>query len=413
MSIAGSDSHAYEPERPALRPPPPIAMRLALLFGVLTMVGLAVGLGARLREAGAEQASLAEARDRAAAEAGRAREIEVAQPVAASFTPIVVLQGNLEPVQAADLGFEVAGRVSRVLVRLGQHVRGGDTLVVLDRASVGAQTAQTEAAIAVAQANADMLRDRVELLEQLTRTGAAPERELTTARQQLAVAAAQTSQAQASRRSIATTAADHVLRAPFDGVVTRVPSGVGAVAGPGLSLVRIEDLSSLRLRTTVSQSELEAPTVGAIATLEGYTAPGGGETRGAITSAVRSLDPQTRRAPVEVLVPNEGGRLVANAIVRARVVIGSPQPALRIPATTRRPDGTVLTVDAENRVAERSVEAQSDLDGSWLVSRGLTAGDRVIVRPTTVRVGEVIVPTGATSAPAADAPAAAEPPSGQ
>ncbi|MDQ3036280.1 MAG: efflux RND transporter periplasmic adaptor subunit, partial [Myxococcota bacterium] len=308
-------------------------------------------------------------------------------PAPATYTPIVVLQGTLEPVRAADLGFEVAGRVARVDVALGERVHAGQTLVALDRASLGAASAQSEAAIAVAQANVDMLRDRVELLGTLTRSGASPQRELTTATQQLAVAQAQLAQAQAGRRQIATSSADHLLRAPFDGVATRVPHGVGAVSGPGATLVRIEDLSSLRLRTTVSQRELEALTVGATATLDDHEG-----VTGTIQSAVRSLDPQTRRAPVEVLVPNEDGRLVANALVRARVVVGAPQPALRIPATTRRPNGTVLIVGADGRVEARSVEAIADLDGSWLVSEGLSSEDRVVVRPATAREGQVVVP---------------------
>lgn len=388
----------HEPPAPssaALRPPPPLARRAALLLAVLTLAALFVVLGARLDEASGQQEEIARAREAAAEAASQAAEVDVARPQSATYTPIVVLQGTLEPVRAADLGFEVAGRVARVEVALGERVHAGQTLVTLDRASLGAQSAQSEAAIAVAQANVDMLRDRVEMLGGLTRSGAAPERDLTTARQQLAVAEAQLGQAQAGRRQIATSSADHILRAPFEGIVTRVPNGAGAVAGPGATLVRVEDLSALRLRTTVSQSELEALSVGVTASIEGREG-----VTGTITSAVRSLDPQSRRAPVEVLVPNEGGQLVANAIVRARVVVGTPRPALRIPATTRRPNGTVLVVAQDGRVEARAVEALTDLDGSWLVSEGLGPEDRVVVRPAVAREGSVVVPVEAAAAAA-------------
>jgi RND family efflux transporter MFP subunit len=378
------------PSESELRPPPPLAKRLAVLLGVLALVGLGLALAGRIQEAQGEQTRLAAARTEAAEVAGRAPEVAVVLPASATYTPLVVLQGSLEPVQAADLGFEVAGRVARVDVELGEHVRAGDVLVALDRATLGAQSAQSDAAISVAQANVDMLRDRVTLLEQLTRSGAAPERDLTTARQQLAVAEAQLGQAQAGRRSIATSAADHILRAPFAGVVTRVPSGVGAVSGPGQTLVRVEDLTTLRLRTTVSQSELEALAVGATASLEGHEG-----VSGTISSAVRSLDPQSRRAPVEVVVPNPGERLVANAVVRARVVVGTAQSALRIPGTARRPNGTVLVVGADNRVEARAVVGQSDLDGSWLISDGLAREDRVVVRPAAAREGQIVMPVEA------------------
>jgi RND family efflux transporter MFP subunit len=369
-----------------MRPPPPLAKRLALLIGLLVVAGLGLALVVRIAASMQEQAELDAERQASADVAGQAARVEVVQPTAAETAPLVVLTGTLEPAQAADLAFEVPGRVASVAVRLGQPVRAGDVLVTLDRASVGAQSAQTTAAIGVAQANVDMLRDRVELLTGLARSGTVPERELTTARQQLAVAEAQLGQAQASRRQVAATSADHTLRAPFAGVVTRVPSGVGVMAGPGAALVRVEDLSSLRLRTTVNQSELELISVGMTAALEGS------EAAGTLVSVVRSLDQQTRRAPVEVHVPNEGGALVANAFVRARVTVGAARQALRVPATARRPNGTLLVVAEGDRVQAREVTAEADLDGSWLVTDGLSASDRVVVRPATAREGAVVSP---------------------
>jgi RND family efflux transporter MFP subunit len=371
---------------PEMRPPPPLAKRLALLIGLVVIAGLGVALVIRIGAAMQEQAALEAERQASADTAGQAARVEVVQPTPTETAPLVILTGTLEPAQAADLAFEVPGRVASVSVRLGQSVRAGEVLVTLDRASVGAQSAQTTAAIGVAQANVDMLRDRVELLTGLARSGTVPERELTTARQQLAVAEAQLGQAQASRRQVAATSADHTLRAPFDGVVTRVPSGVGVMAGPGAALVRVEDLSSLRLRTTVNQSELELIAVGMTAALEGS------EATGTLRSVVRSLDQQTRRAPVEVHVPNEGGALVANAFVRARVTVGAARQALRVPATARRPNGTLLVVAEGDRVQAREVTAEADLDGTWLVTDGLSASDRVVVRPATAREGAVVSP---------------------
>jgi membrane fusion protein (multidrug efflux system) len=369
-----------------MRPPPPLAKRVALLvtLGVLGVLGVALSM--RLVEAMGEQARMEAERVESAEAAGRAAEVEVIRPRPAEAAPLVVLTGTLEPVQAADLAFEVPGRVSRVDTTLGAHVEAGDPLVSLDRSSVGAQSAQTTAAIDVAEANAAMARDRVAMLEPLAARGSVPERELITARQQLAVIEAQVVQAQASRRQIAATSAEHTLRAPFDGVVTLVPSGVGVVASPGVPLVRVEDLSSLRLRTTVNRSELELLRPGMTARLEGSDAAG------TLSAVVRSLDAHTRRAPVEVRVPNEAEALVANSFVRAHVAVGGVRAALRVPATSMRPDGTVLLIGEGNRVVEREVTAQADVDGSWLVSEGLASDDRVVLRPATARLGAVVSP---------------------
>lgn len=387
-------------EERELRPPPPLAKRLAALITVLAILALGGAVSVRLAGALEEQAALEEDRREAADAAGAVAEVAVVRPSPERSAPVVVLTGTLEPAQVADLAFGVMGQVARVDVSLGDEVEEGDVLVTLDRASVGAQSAQSSAAIRVAEASAEMARDRVTLLERLVQAGTMPERDLITARQQLAVTEAQLEQARAGRQQIAATSAEHVLRAPFDGVVTRVPSGVGVAASPGVTLARVEDLSSLRLRTTINRSELEALEVGDEVHIDGSDAVGRLET------VVRSLDTQTRRAPIEVLVPNADGALVGNALVRARVDVGQARSVLAIPATARRPDGTVLVVGEGARLDARRVIAEVAEDGRWLVTDGLTADDRVVIRPALVREGRVITPVEAAADPTVTARAA-------
>jgi len=122
---------------PEMRPPPPLAKRLALLIGLVVIAGLGIALVIRIGAAMQEQASLEAERQASADAAGQAARVEVVQPTPTETAPLVVLTGTLEPAQAADLAFEVPGRVASVSVRLGQAVRAGEVLVTLDRASVG------------------------------------------------------------------------------------------------------------------------------------------------------------------------------------------------------------------------------------------------------------------------------------
>jgi len=395
VQAAHMSAHAKQ-----IQEPPTGAKRIALLVVLLLVVGLGGAIAVALGSASAEQARLAEERVTAAAAATAAADCEVVHPEPAQMTPLVVLTGVLAPAEAADLGFEVPGRIARLDVQLGQHVSAGDVLATLDRSSVGAQANASEAAIGVAQANVAMLNERVDLLRTLVSSGAAPERDLSSATQQLAIAAAQVRQAEAGRRAVSTSAADHALRAPFDGVVTRVPSGVGQVVGPGATVFRVENLSVLELRTTVSETELEALRTGMTAILEGSNAPG------EISATVRSLETGSRRAPVEVRVPNPDGRLVANALVRARVAVGQAIPAMRIPPSARRADGRVFVVTAGGIIEERQLEAQGDVDGSWLIAIGLTPADQVVVRAATAREGTIVSPRLRVESAAPAAPAA-------
>ena len=97
----------------AIKEPPPLAKRLALLVSLLVLAVLGGFLAIRLSAATAGQAALAEQRDASAASAGQAPTIEVVTPESAELPMMVVMTGQLEPSQAADLSFPVAGRVSK------------------------------------------------------------------------------------------------------------------------------------------------------------------------------------------------------------------------------------------------------------------------------------------------------------
>jgi RND family efflux transporter MFP subunit len=384
--------------------PAPLTRILAIVGAIVVLVGLGGFLALRLSEAQATEEQRTRDRDAAAARAGQASEVAVIAPAAAEWQPRVALNGTLEPIQAADLAFEVGGRIERLGVSLGDRVEAGELLVVLDRAAIGAQTAQTAAAIDVAEAQVRLARDRLQRVEALARGGAAADSERVAAQQGVSLAEAQLAQARAIRRSAATASAGHTLVAPFAGMVTRVPPGTGAVVGPGIPILRIEDLSSLKMRATVGESEIAAVREGATVRLLGS------EATGTVRAVVRSLDAATRRAPIEVLVPNADGALVGNAFVRAEIRVDTPVPAVRIPGTARRADGSVLVVTEENRIEVRPAVSHVDDDGSVLVVSGLATTDRVVVRPhPRLLPGTLVRPIAAAPADATPAPRAESP----
>jgi hypothetical protein len=61
----------------------------------------------------------------------------------------------------------------------------------------------------------------------------------------------------------------------------------------------------------------------------------------------------------------------------------------------------VLVVAASGLVESRRVEAQADLDGTWLVPVGLAVDEQVVVRAASVRAGATVRPRlGDGTAPA-------------
>jgi HlyD family secretion protein len=66
--------------------------------------------------------------------------------------------GSVRARSDVTLAFEVAGRVSQVLVQEGQQVKTGDALVLLDDADLDLQVRSAKAALAVAQAQVDQVQ---------------------------------------------------------------------------------------------------------------------------------------------------------------------------------------------------------------------------------------------------------------
>jgi len=75
--------------------------------------------------------------------------------------------------------------------------------------------------------------------------------------------------------------------------------------------------------------------------------------------------------------------LLPGMFVRAQLTRGTRSAALLVPqrGVTRNPkgDATVLVVDKEDKVAEKVVTADRAINGEWLITAGLEAGERVIV----------------------------------
>jgi RND family efflux transporter MFP subunit len=224
------------------------------------------------------------------------------------------LAGDLRPEAAADLAFKISGQLLSVKVQRGQRVRKGQLLAALADTEVRAQLAQAEAAVAQARAQLALAQDNETRAAALVAANAAPGSQAVAVRLQAETAQAALLQAQAARDLMAAALSNHQLKAPFDGEIVRVPDGVGQIVAPGTPLFRLEALDRLLLRTTVSEADIDRIHVGDEVLIE---ASAGRWVSGKVRLVLRSLEPASRRAPIEVTIPNQDRALIAGSYVRA------------------------------------------------------------------------------------------------
>jgi HlyD family secretion protein len=191
-----------------------------------------------------------------------------------NLTETVTAVGTLAPVDAVELGAEVTGRLTRVLVDVNDSVSEGQVLAEIDPEQLSARVRETSAQLETASANERSARatlaeaqtkaERVKALhdegiasgDELATAGAALDR----ARANVGVAVAQISVANAGLASARSMLARAVIRAPISGIVLSrtVEPGQTVTAGfqTPILFTLARDLSELELEVEVDEADI-------------------------------------------------------------------------------------------------------------------------------------------------------------
>lgn len=188
------------------------------------------------------------------------RKAEPASPPPAPFIGVVY------PRLAADISAPAAGSLHSVRVAVGQRVRRDEVMAVIAERPTGDDVATAQAEVAAAVARRDIATNE---LARADETAAKTEKlarfvtedELSTARlgvrlatSRLEAARADLARAEASLRGLVQARASATLRAPFDGVVSRIYLDAGAVVDRGAPVLRIVGDDTPRVRFAVPEA---------------------------------------------------------------------------------------------------------------------------------------------------------------
>ncbi|MGZ6126305.1 MAG: efflux RND transporter periplasmic adaptor subunit, partial [Myxococcales bacterium] len=180
--------------------------------------------------------------------------VSLAEVKAVRSTPREEITGALNPAKELKAGFEVAGRLARILVRKGAAVAEGQVIAQLDPEIASAQVQQAEAAVQAAEAQAAIAADVASRNAELAKTNTISEAQLRNSSSSAAAAAAQLEAARAQLAQARANRRRHDLRAPFAGVLIDAPDQVGATIAAGVPLFTLEQLDPLVLKLTVSDA---------------------------------------------------------------------------------------------------------------------------------------------------------------
>ena len=319
--------------------------------------------------------------------------------------------GRLEAVERVEVRSRVAGAVQAIHFREGAIVKRGDLLVTIDRAPYAAEVDRAEAQVLSAQARVTLTRKELDRSRQLAELRTVPLRDLDQrtnaySEAQAALRAAQ-AELQAARLDLGYTE----VRAPVAGRVGRIEVTVGNLVSTGAcapvltSLVSVNPIyASFDADEEIVLRALSALPPGRDARAQVERIPVQMETvvtngtplQGHLQLIDSRVDEASGTVRVRAVFENADGRLMPGQFARLRMGEARTEPALVI---SERAVGTdqdkkfVMVVDAGNKAAYREVTLGATVGNLRVVTRGLEAGERIVVNGLhRIRPGVLVAP---------------------
>ena len=302
-------------------------------------------------------------------------QIAVARATSGELDAAIPASATVEATSDAEavLTARAPGTVIRILKRIGDPVRAGETLALVESRDASQIAADRAAAAArVTLASRQAARER-SLLAQ----GVSPRADYETAQANLAVAQADARRASAAAGAVrlAGDGRSVAVVSPVGGRVTAAPANLGQFVAAETELFRVAD--PRRLQITASLPPAQAPRVRAGDRVE-LTTNDGRVVEGRVRSETGVVDPETRAATV-VVVPTAGGSTLApGQLVQARIFAsgGATRDGVMVPQEAVQTLGTRTVVFERTRAGFRARTVQVGARSGGLVSivSGLAAG---------------------------------------
>lgn len=307
-----------------------------------------------------------------------ASQIKVAPAASGELDATILASATVEatPDAEAVLTARAPGTVTRIFKRIGDPIRTGETLALVESRDASQIASERQAAAArVALARQQAARERG-----LVAQGVSPRADLETAQANLAVAQADASRASAAAGAVrlAGDGRSIAVVSPVSGRVTAAAANLGQFVAAETELFRVADTG--RLQVTVGVTPADAVRVRSGDRVE-LTTNDGQVIEGRVRSATGVVDPDSRTATVVVTPTTGGSTLAPGQLVQARIYAsqGAATNSVMVPQDAVQTLGarTVVFVRTRYGFAARTVQVGSRSGGMVAIVSGLAGGTQI------------------------------------
>ncbi len=293
---------------------------------------------------------------------------------------------DIKAIQNVELRARVQGFLEKVNVDEGQEVKKGQILFKTNEQEYKAELAKAKANLESAKAEAKVIEFEVERLKIMVDNNVISASELNLTKAKYDAVLAKIEEAKSAMDNAAVQLSYTNIRAPFDGIIDRIPLKTGSLVDQGSLFTTVSNISSVHVYFNVSEKEyLEYikskdettennvvqlvladgapyPYEGIIETMQGEFNANTG------SIAFRALFPN----PSKILKHGATGKIILTNKIRNAIII--PQKAV----FEIQDRSFVYIVKADNQVEMRSIIPRARFSHYYIIESGLEEGERLV-----------------------------------
>jgi len=248
----------------------------------------------------------------------------------------IELTAELLPYEQTELFAKVQGYVKEVKVDIGDNVRRGQALAIIEAPEVNTKYAEFQTSVLASKAKYNASLDNYQRLykaSQASTPGIVAPVDLERNKQQMLADSASFYAAEKLAQSYKEVSGYLVLKAPFDGVITSRKTDPGNLAGINTPIVTVQNNKILRLRVAVPESYIASHSTSDTIQFKMDAFP---EKlfMAKLTRKTETIDPTTRTELWEYDYNNSGKILKAGAFAYVQVKITRQTKSFVVPSSS-------------------------------------------------------------------------------
>lgn len=309
---------------------------------------------------------------------------------------------DIEAVKNVEIRNRVTGFLDKILVDEGQYVKAGQTLFILNAKEYQTEVTKAKAMLSNAIASAKTAEVELQRVKVLVDKKVVTASELDLAKAQLAAQQAKIEEARSVLTDAETRLSYTAIRAPFSGIINRIPYKAGSLLEEGSLLTTVSDISAVYTYFHISEDEylnyLNAKKANKSHsnTVELVLANGTVYNHeGVIETIASEFDENTGSIAFRAKFPNPDNMLKHGATGKVNLET-SVEKALMLPQKAVfeiQDKNYVYVVDQQNKVRMKSFVPKTRLAHFYIVQSGLEPGERIVYEGVqNLRDGMEIVP---------------------